>query len=307
MAEMLLSQVANGLVLGFLYVLLAIGLSIICGLLGIVNFAHGALFALGAYFAIALSTQFGWAAVVLAPVLVAAVGVLIEVVFIRRLYGKEPLLSLIVTFALSLLLTALVRLVWGAGGLPFSPPEMLNGFLVYGPLLITKYRLFVLAATVAILVVLWWFMNYTPYGRILRAGSHLLGLISDILDLSKIEADKLEIMVQSFAAAPLVHEVADAVRPLMQRAGNTFVVEVADALGDMRSDPVRVRQVLFNVLSNAAKFTQAGTVTLRARRDGDRLVFAGEDTGIGMTAEATQRVFEAFHQADSSAARLSSA
>ncbi|EGD01395.1 inner-membrane translocator, partial [Burkholderia sp. TJI49] len=75
MAEMVLSQVANGLVLGFLYVLLAIGLSIICGLLGIVNFAHGALFALGAYFAIALSTQFGWAAVVLAPLLVAAVGV----------------------------------------------------------------------------------------------------------------------------------------------------------------------------------------------------------------------------------------
>ncbi|MDR8915373.1 branched-chain amino acid ABC transporter permease [Burkholderia multivorans] len=180
MAEMVLSQVANGLVLGFLYVLLAIGLSIICGLLGIVNFAHGALFALGAYFAIALSTQFGWAAVVLAPLLVAAVGVLIEVVFIRRLYGKEPLLSLIVTFALSLLITALTRLVWGAGGLPFSPPDALGGLLVYGPLLITKYRLFVLGATVAILVALWWFMNYTPYGRILRAGSRdpeMVGLL----------------------------------------------------------------------------------------------------------------------------------
>jgi signal transduction histidine kinase len=110
-------------------------------------------------------------------------------------------------------------------------------------------------------------------------------------------------MVSSFAVAPLVHEAADAVRPVMQRAGNALVVEAGDDLGDMRSDPVRVRQVLLNVLSNAAKFTQAGTVTLRARRDGDRLVFAVEDTGIGMTAEATQRVFEAFHQADSSAAR----
>ncbi|MCY0990946.1 AAA family ATPase [Nannocystis sp. ILAH1] len=140
-------------------------------------------------------------------------------------------------------------------------------------------------------------------GRIRRAGSHLLGLISDILDLSKIEADKLEITVQSFAVAPLVDEVADAVRPLMQRAGNAFTVEVADALGDMRSDPVRVRQVLLNLLSNAAKFTQAGTVTLRVRRDGERMMFAVDDTGIGMTAEETQRVFEAFHQADSSAAR----
>ncbi|WAS91766.1 ATP-binding protein [Nannocystis punicea] len=140
-------------------------------------------------------------------------------------------------------------------------------------------------------------------GRIRRAGSHLLGLISDILDLSKIEADKLEISVQSFAVAPLVDEVADAVRPLMQRAGNAFAVEVADAPGDMRSDPVRVRQVLLNLLSNAAKFTQAGTVTLRVRRDGERMTFAVDDTGIGMTAEETQRVFEAFHQADSSAAR----
>ncbi|MDC0675908.1 AAA family ATPase [Nannocystis radixulma] len=140
-------------------------------------------------------------------------------------------------------------------------------------------------------------------GRIRRAGSHLLGLISDILDLSKIEADKLEIMVQSFAVTPLVHEVADAVRPLMQRAGNAFTIEVAGALGDMRSDPVRVRQVLLNVLGNAAKFTQAGTVTLRVHRDDERMVFAVDDTGIGMTAEETSRVFEAFHQADSSAAR----
>jgi branched-chain amino acid transport system permease protein len=180
MADIVLSQIANGLVLGFLYVLLAIGLSIICGLLGIVNFAHGALFALGAYFAIALSTHFGWWAVVLAPVLVAAVGMLIEVVFIRRLYGKEPLLGLIVTFALSLLLTAVIRLVWGAGGLPFSPPAALSGFIVYGPLLLTKYRLFVLVTTVVILLALWWFLKFTPYGRILRAGSRdpeMVGLL----------------------------------------------------------------------------------------------------------------------------------
>jgi signal transduction histidine kinase len=100
-----------------------------------------------------------------------------------------------------------------------------------------------------------------------------------------------------------VREAADAVRPALQRAGDRLVLELAGDLGDMQSDPVRVRQILLNVLSNAAKFTQDGTVTLRARRDGDRLLFSVEDTGIGMTSEAQQRVFEAFQQADTSAAR----
>jgi branched-chain amino acid transport system permease protein len=171
MLEILLSQIMNGLVMGFLYVLIATGLSIIFGLLGIVNFAHGAFFALGAYFAIMLQESFGWPAVILAPVLVAAVGVALEMLLIRRLYGKEPLLGLIITFALSLLITALIRLVWGAGGLPFSPPPFLTGFVEYGPILITQYRLAVLIGTIAVLLGLWAFLAYTPYGRILRAGS----------------------------------------------------------------------------------------------------------------------------------------
>jgi branched-chain amino acid transport system permease protein len=171
MLEILLSQIMNGLVMGFLYVLIATGLSIIFGLLGIVNFAHGAFFALGAYFAIMLQESFGWPAVILAPVLVAAVGVALELLLIRRLYGKEPLLGLIITFALSLLITALIRLVWGAGGLPFSPPPFLTGFVEYGPILITQYRLAVLIGTIAVLLGLWTFLAYTPYGRILRAGS----------------------------------------------------------------------------------------------------------------------------------------
>jgi branched-chain amino acid transport system permease protein len=171
MLEILLSQIMNGLVMGFLYVLIATGLSIIFGLLGIVNFAHGAFFALGAYFAIMLQESFGWPAVILAPVLVAAVGVALELLLIRRLYGKEPLLGLIITFALSLLITALIRLIWGAGGLPFSPPPFLTGFVEYGPILITQYRLAVLIGTIAVLLGLWAFLAYTPYGRILRAGS----------------------------------------------------------------------------------------------------------------------------------------
>jgi branched-chain amino acid transport system permease protein len=181
MLDMILSQAVNGLVLGFLYVLIAIGLSIIFGLLGIVNFAHGAFFAVGAYFALSLSREFGWVlALLLAPVLTGLVGVVVEFALIRRLYGKEPLLSLILTFALALLIESLLRLVYGGAPLPFSAPKFLAGFVEYGPILITKYRLFVLATTVASLIGLWAFLVYTPYGRILRAGSRdgeMVGLL----------------------------------------------------------------------------------------------------------------------------------
>ncbi|HEY1610121.1 MAG TPA: branched-chain amino acid ABC transporter permease [Paraburkholderia sp.] len=171
MFESLVSQLANGLVLGFIYVLIAVGLSITFGLLGVINFAHGAFFALGAYVAYQLYQMFGWPAVVFAPFLVGLAGMLVEVAIIRRLYGKEPLSSLIVTFALSLLIEALIRLFWGADGKPFNPPAFLSGIVEFGPLLITKYRVGVLAATAATLFALAAFLAWTPYGRILRAGS----------------------------------------------------------------------------------------------------------------------------------------
>lgn len=171
MLDILVSQTANGLVLGFIYVLIAVGLSITFGLLGVINFAHGAFFALGAYFAWQMFRWFGWSAVLFAPPLVGLVGMAVERTIIRRLYGKEPLLSLIVTFALALLIEALIRFVWGAGGKPFNPPPFLTGIVEFGPLLITKYRVVVLATTVATLLGLWAFLAWTPYGRILRAGS----------------------------------------------------------------------------------------------------------------------------------------
>lgn len=169
--EIVLSQAANGIVLGFLYVLIAAGLSITFGLLGVINFAHGAFFALGAYFGLTLYQWFGWAAVPLAPILVAVVGMFVEVTLIRRLYGKEPLLSLIVTFALALLIEAIIRFIWGADGKPFNAPDFLSGIFEFGPLLMTSYRVAVLVATVATLAALWAFLVFTPYGRILRAGS----------------------------------------------------------------------------------------------------------------------------------------
>jgi branched-chain amino acid transport system permease protein len=180
MLEILLSQVVSGLVLGGLYVLIAIGLSIIFGLLGIVNFAHGSFFTLGAYFALTLYQFFGWPAVVLAPFIVGAIGMVAERLLIRRLYDKEPLISLIVTFALALLIEASVRLIYGGIGQPFSPPPLFAGFLIWGPILITKYRFTVLLTTATLLLLLWLFLEKTPFGRILRAGSRdpeMVGLL----------------------------------------------------------------------------------------------------------------------------------
>jgi branched-chain amino acid transport system permease protein len=187
MLEILLSQTVSGLVLGGLYVLIAIGLSIIFGLLGIVNFAHGAFFTLGAYFALTLVEFFGWPAIMLSPIIVGGIGMVAERLLIRRLYDKEPLISLIVTFALALLIEATVRLIYGGIGQPFSPPPFMAGFLIWGPILITKYRVGVLLTTATVLLLLWLFLEKTPFGRILRAGSRdpeMVGLLG--INLPKV-------------------------------------------------------------------------------------------------------------------------
>ena len=132
---------------------------------------------------------------------------------------------------------------------------------------------------------------------------HLLSLINDVLDLSKIEADRMTSFAETFAVEELVRGVASTVEPLVQQKGNTIVLELAPDLGEMRTDQVKLRQCLFNLVSNAAKFTEKGRITLRAARSGDDLVFSVADSGIGMTPEQLARLFERFSQADVSTTR----
>jgi branched-chain amino acid transport system permease protein len=237
MIDAILSQLANGLVLGFLYILIAVGLSIIFGLLGIVNFAHGAFFALGAYFAITLIGYLGWPGVVLAPLGVAAVGALCEVVLIRRLYREGPLLGLIVTFALALLIEALIRSVWGSMGLPMSPPAFLTGLVEFGPILLTTYRLGLLVITVVLLALLWVFFAFTPYGRILRAGSR------DPEMLALLGIDFPKVMIGAFALGCFLAGAAGAlagplwtVSPAMASAASmpAFVIVTIGGLGSYK-------------------------------------------------------------------------
>jgi PAS domain S-box-containing protein len=143
--------------------------------------------------------------------------------------------------------------------------------------------------------------------KIHGAGRHLLSLINDVLDLSKIEAGKMELYVETFDVAAAVSDVATTVEPLIKKNGNELQLRAGDTLGTMQSDGTRVRQVLLNLLSNAAKFTERGTISLEVTRDGDSgagewLLFAVRDTGIGMTREQLDRLFEAFAQADASTA-----
>ena len=143
--------------------------------------------------------------------------------------------------------------------------------------------------------------------KIGAAGRHLLSLINDILDLSKIEAGKMDVFVEQFAVADMLAEVEATVAPLIARNGNVLDVKIAGALAEMRSDQTKLRQILFNLLSNAAKFTSGGRIELYARREtkpeGDWLEFRIADTGIGMTSEQLSRLFQAFSQADASTTR----
>jgi signal transduction histidine kinase len=145
-----------------------------------------------------------------------------------------------------------------------------------------------------------------PLQRVNRAGTHLLGLINQVLDLSKIEAGKLELSPQTVQIAPLIEEVIGTARQLAEQNQNRLLVEAQENLGTLTVDPMRLRQILLNLLSNAFKFTKAGEVRLRARRvaNGGRWIeFAVADTGIGMTAEQQAKLFEEFSQADATTAQ----
>jgi CheY-like chemotaxis protein len=143
--------------------------------------------------------------------------------------------------------------------------------------------------------------------KIREAGKHLLSLINDVLDLSKIEAGKMDVVVVEFQVADLLEQVHSVIAPLIAKNANVLEMVCAPDLGRMRSDQTKLRQSLLNLLSNAAKFTDGGRITLTARRvadpDGDRLEFMVSDTGIGMTPDQLQRLFQAFSQARSSTSR----
>ncbi|MBI2460258.1 MAG: branched-chain amino acid ABC transporter permease [Candidatus Rokubacteria bacterium] len=168
----LIEHLANGLVVGAYYVTLALGLSLIFGLGGVINLAHGAFYALGAYLALEAQRLLGFgAALAISPFLVALLGMGIEAAFLRRLYRSDPLLGLLFTFGLAMVGEQLIRIAWGATGYPFDIPGGLRGFVTLGEFIYSRYRLFVIGVTALAIAALWLALEKTPYGMVVRAGT----------------------------------------------------------------------------------------------------------------------------------------
>ena len=167
----LLEQVVNGLVLGGYYLLIALGLSLIFSVGGVVNLAHGAFFALGAYVSVEITKYLGFGpAIVLSPVAVALLGILFERYILRRFYTADPILSLLVTFGLAMVAEQAIRIIWGAPPISAAIPPAFRGSIFVGDFLFSRYRLLILAVVAAILLGVWLLLHKTSFGRVVRAG-----------------------------------------------------------------------------------------------------------------------------------------
>jgi branched-chain amino acid transport system permease protein len=233
----LLAQVFTGLVLGMIYVLLAIGLSLIFGLMTVVNFAHGALYMLGAYFGVFLLgyTKSFWVALIVAPLMVGALGLLIERFLIRRLYGRSPDDPLLLTFGLSLILVEGVKVFWGKIGLTLDPPRALAGAVDLGFMTFPAYRLFLVAVIAAVLIALYFFLGRTNIGLIIRAGSRDPLMVRALgIDLGRVW---LIVFGIGTALAGLAGILAGPMRGAYAEMGVTMVIEsfVVIVVGGMGS------------------------------------------------------------------------
>jgi branched-chain amino acid transport system permease protein len=233
----LLAQVFTGLVLGMVYVLLAIGLSLIFGLMTVLNFAHGALFMLGAYFGVFLLTytKSFWIALIVAPLMVGALGLLMERFLIRRLYGRSPDDPLLLTFGLSLILVEGVKLIWGKIGLTLDPPRALAGTVNLGFMSFPAYRIFLIGVTVAVLIGLYFFLGRTNIGLIIRAGSRDPLMVRALgIDLGRVW---LVVFGIGTALAGLAGILAGPMRGAYAEMGVTMVIEsfVVIVVGGMGS------------------------------------------------------------------------
>src|SRR5215468_7041959 len=167
----LLEQLVNGLVLGGYYLLIALGLSLIFSVGGIVNLAHGAFYAFGAYASVEIGKYLGFApALALSPVAVGLLGILFERFILRRFYTADPILSLLVTFGLAMIAEQLLRIIWGAAPLSQTMPQSLKGAVFIGDFLFSRYRLMLLVVVACVLFGIWMLLHKTSFGRVVRAG-----------------------------------------------------------------------------------------------------------------------------------------
>lgn len=184
----IITQLVNGFALGMLFTLMAVGLTIILGLMRVINFAHGVLYALGAYTLITLQKIFGfWPILAIAPACVGILGLAIEASMIRPLYKRDPLYTLLLTFGLALVIEDVIRLIWGDVPYPMAAPQVLSGVVNIGVAYFSKYRIFVILFTTVVLFGVWLLLEKTQLGKTILAGTFdremvvILGIKIDLL------------------------------------------------------------------------------------------------------------------------------
>jgi branched-chain amino acid transport system permease protein len=179
MTQLIVFNIFNGLIIGAFYAMMALGLSLILNLSGVINFAHGGFLAIGGYLAYTLIPYLGfWGALIVAPVLVAFIGIAVERVLIRRLYGRDPLYSLLLTFGLAFMIEDGTRFIWGAQSLPYQIPSWLSRPLSTEFFFLTGYRLFMVLLVTLVVIGLFLILNYTRLGIRIRAGTLDLETVS---------------------------------------------------------------------------------------------------------------------------------
>jgi branched-chain amino acid transport system permease protein len=172
MTQVILFNVTNGLIIGTFYVLMALGLSLILNLSNVINFAHGNFLALGGYLAYALSPALGyWGALLVAPLLTALIGLAVERLMIRRVYNRDPVYSLLLTFGLAFVMQDIARYVWGPNGLPLGLPGFLAQPISDSLFFVTWYRVFMVIVVIVVVLGLFAFLRYTRVGVRIRAGT----------------------------------------------------------------------------------------------------------------------------------------
>jgi len=231
----ILEQILNGLLAGSAYLLIALGLSLIFSLGGIVNLAHGAFYAIGAYLAVEIGNRLGFVpAFILSPILVGLLGILVERFLFRRFYRADPILSLLVTFGLAMVIEQILRIIWGAAPIPFAIPSYLSGLLFAGGLIYPYYRLAILGVTVLAVLGLWLLLNKTAFGRIVRAGVQNPDMVGALgISLAPVMATVVAIGLGLAALAGAALAPIRGVHPAMGSEVITaaFVIVVIGGLG----------------------------------------------------------------------------
>ncbi len=235
----LLLQIFNGLINGSFYALLSLGLAVIFGMLRVVNFAHGVLYMLGAFAAYILLQQFSigfWLALIIVPIVIGALGMLLERLLIRRLYGLDPLYNFLLTFGIALVLQDAVRLRFGMQGQPYAMPHELTGATSLGVFIYPTYRLFVITFSLLVCIGVWYIIERTRVGMVVRAATEK----ADLTRALGINVDRWVTPVFGFgvALAALGGVLAAPMRSISPEMGAdliivTFAVVVIGGLGSI--------------------------------------------------------------------------